>query len=309
MAENQVYDTALLVAALISVGALAYFSIKIVKQQTSIVIERFGKFESVRHAGFNLIIPVVDKVAGILNLKIQQLDVDVETKTKDDVFIKINISVQYQIIKGAIYEAFYKLTSPRHQITSYVFDTVRAQVPRMKLDDVFEKKDEIAIAIKSELEKAMQEYGYQIIKALVTDIDPDPVVKTSMNKINAAERLKVAAEFEAEADRIKIVAKASAEAESKKLQGQGTADQRREIAKGLEDSVEMLNKVGIGSQEASSLIVITQHYDTLQSMGENANSNVVLLPNSPTQASDMMSDLIASLTTAEKIKKQPPTSE
>lgn len=303
MKEEQLFNLALVLAALIFTGALTYFAIKIVKQQTAIIIERFGKFNSIRIAGFNLIIPGIDQVAGELSLKIQQLDVEVETKTKDDVFLRVNISVQYQIIRDSVYEAFYKLTNSKDQITSYVFDTVRAQVPTMKLDDVFVKKDEIAIAIKRELEKAMQEYGYQIIKALVTDIDPDPEVKKSMNQINAAERLKVAAEFEAEADRIKIVAKAKADAESKKLQGQGTADQRREIARGLEQSVEMLNKVGIGSQEASSLIVITQHYDTLQSMGENANSNVVLLPNSPSTASDMMTNLIASLTTAEQIKQ------
>ncbi len=303
MKDEQLFNFALVLAATITIGALIYFSIRIVKQQTAIIIERFGKFKSIRFAGFNMIIPGIDQVAGELSLKIQQLDVEVETKTLDDVFVRVNISVQYQIIRDSVYEAFYKLTNSRNQITSYVFDTVRAQVPTMKLDDVFVKKDEIAIAIKQELELAMQTYGYQIIKALVTDIDPDQEVKKSMNQINAAERMKVAAEFEAEAERIKIVAKAKADAESKKLQGQGTADQRREIAKGLEQSVEMLNKVGIGSQEASSLIVITQHYDTLQSMGENANSNVVLLPNSPSTASDMMTNLIASLTTAEQIKQ------
>ncbi|WP_462250785.1 SPFH domain-containing protein [Ekhidna sp.] len=303
MKDQQIFNFALVLAAMITFGGIIYFAIKIVKQQTAIVVERFGKFNSIRFAGFNVIIPGIDQVVGKLSLKIRQLDVEVETKTKDDVFVRVNISVQYQIIKDSVYEAFYKLTNSRNQITSYVFDTVRAQVPTMKLDDVFVKKDEIAIAIKQELELAMQTYGYQIIKALVTDIDPDQEVKRSMNQINAAERMKVAAEFEAEAERIKIVAKAKADAESKKLQGQGTADQRREIAKGLEQSVEMLNKVGIGSQEASSLIVITQHYDTLQSMGENANSNVVLLPNSPSTASDMMTNLIASLTTAEQITK------
>lgn len=303
MEDQEIFNMALWLAAGIVIVALIYFSIKIVKQQTAVVIERFGKFNSIRQAGFNLIIPGIDQVSGELSLKIQQLDVEVETKTKDDVFLRVNISVQYQIIRESIYQAFYKLTNSRDQITAYVFDTVRAQVPTMRLDDVFVKKDEIAIAIKKELEIAMQEYGYQIIKALVTDIDPDPEVKKSMNQINAAERLKVAAEFEAEAERIKIVAKAKAEAESKKLQGQGTADQRREIARGLEESVETLNKVGIDSQEASSLIVITQHYDTLQSMGENSNSNVILLPNSPSTASDLMSSLIASLSASEQIKK------
>jgi regulator of protease activity HflC (stomatin/prohibitin superfamily) len=301
MENPHVFNYALLIALLLILIILVYLSMRIVKQQTAIIVERFGKFQSIRHAGFNLIIPGIDQVAGELSLKIQQLDVEVETKTRDDVFLRLNISVQFQIIKNGIYRAFYQLTNSKDQITAYVFDTVRAQVPTMRLDDVFVKKDEVAIAIKRELEKAMQEYGYQIIKALVTDIDPDQEVKKSMNRINAAERLKLAAQFEADAERIKIVAKAKAEAESKKLQGQGTADQRREIARGLEESVERLNKVGIGSQEASALIVITQHYDTLQSMGENANSNVVLLPAAPNTASDLMSSMIASLTTADQI--------
>lgn len=302
MENPQVFNVALIIAMIIFLIIIIFLAIKIVKHQTAIIIERFGKFQSIRHAGFNMIIPGIDQVAGELSLKIQQLDVEVETKTKDNVFVRLNISVQFQIIRSGIYRAFYKLTNSRDQITSYVFDTVRAQVPNMKLDDVFVNKDEVAIAIKRELEKAMQEYGYQIIKALVTDIDPDTEVKKSMNHINAAERLKVAAQYEADAERIKIVAKAKADAESKKLQGQGTADQRREIAKGLEESVEVLNNVGIGSQEASALIVITQHYDTLQAMGENANSNVVLMPNSPNTANDLMTNMIASLSTADQIK-------
>ena len=174
----------------------------------------------------------------------------------------------------------------------------------MKLDDVFVRKDDIAIAIRRELEEAMNTYGYGIIKALVTDIDPDQEVKSAMNRINAAEREKTAAEYEGEAERIRIVAKAKAEAESKRLQGQGIADQRREIAKGLEDSVEVLNQVGINSQEASALIVITQHYDTLQSMGENVNSNLILLPNAPTAASDMLSQMVTSFVAANKMGEE-----
>ena len=208
------------------------------------------------------------------------MDVIVETKTLDDVFVRLKVSVQFKVIKDKVYEAFYKLDYPHDQITSYVFDVVRAEVPKMRLDDVFVKKDDIAIAVKSELNDAMQEYGYDIIKTLVTDIDPDAQVKEAMNRINAAEREKVAAQFEGDAQRILIVEKAKAEAESKRLQGQGIADQRREIARGLEESVEVLNKVGINSQEASALIVVTQHIDTLQYCGET-NSNLILLPNSP----------------------------
>ncbi|MDG1052053.1 MAG: SPFH domain-containing protein, partial [Flavobacteriaceae bacterium] len=239
----------------------------VVKQQTSALIERFGKYTSTRQSGLQLKIPIVDRVAGRISLKIQQLDVVVETKTKDDVFVKLKVSVQYKVIRDKVYEAFYKLDFPQDQITSYVFDVVRAEVPKMKLDDVFERKDDVAIAVKSELNEAMLNYGYDIIKTLVTDIDPDLQVKEAMNRINASEREKVAAQFEGDAQRILIVEKAKAEAESKRLQGQGIADQRREIARGLEDSVKVLNNVDINSQEASALIVVTQHYDTLQSVG------------------------------------------
>ena len=235
----------------------------IVKQQSAAVIERFGKFISVRQSGLQIKIPIVDRVAGRLSLRVQQLDVVVETKTKDDVFVKVKVSVQFKVIKDKVYDAFYKLDFPQDQITSYVFDVVRAEVPKMILDDVFEKKDDIAIAVKSELNDAMINYGFDIIKTLVTDIDPDAQVKESMNRINASEREKVAAQFEGDAQRILIVERAKAEAESKRLQGQGIADQRREIARGLEDSVKVLNNVDINSQEASALIVVTQHYDCL----------------------------------------------
>lgn len=270
----------------------------IVRHQSAAVIQRLGKFRRVALAGFSFKIPFIDMVAGRVSLKVQQLDVMVETKTKDNVFVHLKVSVQYQVLKDKIYEAFYRLENPRAQITSYVFDVVRAEVPKLKLDEVFERKDDIAIAIKQELSEAMDDYGHGIVKALVTDIDPDEEVKRSMNRINAAEREKTAAQFEADAERIKIVAIAQAEAESKKLQGQGIADQRREIAKGLEDSVEALNKVGINSQEASALIVVTQHYDTLQAMGTSNKSNLILLPNSPSNASDMMNQMITSFTAA-----------
>lgn len=280
---------------------ILFSGIFIVRQQTSAIIERFGKFTSIRSSGLQLKIPVIDQVAGRINLKVQQLDVMVETKTKDNVFVKLKISVQFQVIKENVYDAFYKLESPHDQITAYVFDVVRAEVPKMKLDDVFERKDDIAIAVNRELNEAMQSYGYDIIKTLVTDIDPDVQVKAAMNRINAAEREKVAAEYDAEADRIKIVAKARAEAESKRLQGQGIADQRREIARGLEESVDVLNNVGINSQEASALIVVTQHYDTLQAIGEQTNSNLILLPNSPQAGSDMLNNMVASFTASNQI--------
>lgn len=284
-------------------GAIILFfgAFFIVKQQTAAVIERFGRFVSIRKSGLQLKIPIIDRVAGRVNLRVQQLDVIVETKTKDDVFVKLKVSVQFKVIEENVYNAFYKLEYPHDQITSYIFDVVRAEVPKMKLDDVFEKKDDVARAVKTELNDAMTRYGYDIINTLITDIDPDIQVKNAMNRINAADREKTAAEFEAEAQRIKIVAKARAEAESKRLQGQGIADQRREIARGLEESVNVLNNVGINSQEASALIVVTQHYDTLQSLGEETNSNLILLPNSPQAGSDMLNQMVASFAASNMI--------
>ena len=275
-----------------------------VRQQSAAVLERLGRFTSVRGPGFHFKVPFLDRVAGKISLKVQQLDVNVETKTKDNVFVKLKVSVQFAVGADSVYDAFYKLDNPYEQINSYIFDVVRAEVPKMKLDDVFERKDDIANAIKRELQDAMASYGYNIVRALVTDIDPDSTVKVAMNRINAAEREKLAAEYEAEADRIRIVAKAKAEAESKRLQGQGIADQRREIAKGLEESVDILNSVGINSQEASALIVVTQHYDTLQSMGENANSNLIMLPNAPSAGADMLSNMTASFVASQQMGEE-----
>jgi regulator of protease activity HflC (stomatin/prohibitin superfamily) len=276
-------------------------SIFTVKQQTAAIIERFGKFTTIRQSGLQFKIPLIDRIAGKVNLKIQQLDVLIETKTKDNVFVKMKVSVQYKVIQEKVYDAFYKLEYPHDQITSYVFDVVRAEVPKLKLDDVFERKDDIAIAVKRELNDAMSTYGYDIINTLITDIDPDIQVKNAMNRINAADREKTAAEYEGEAERIRIVAKAKAEAESKRLQGQGIADQRREIARGLVESVDILNSVGINSQEASALIVVTQHYDTLQAIGADTNSNLILLPNSPQAGSDMLNNMVASFTASNQI--------
>ncbi|WP_205860424.1 MULTISPECIES: SPFH domain-containing protein [unclassified Polaribacter] len=290
-----------IIIPIVIIALILFSSFFMVKQQTAAIIERFGKFHSIKQSGLKLKIPFVDKISGKLSLKIQQLDVIIETKTLDDVFVKLKVSVQYKVITEKVYDAFYKLDYPHDQITSYVFDVVRAEVPKMKLDDVFVKKNDIAIAVKTELNDAMLDYGFDIIRTLVTDIDPDAQVKIAMNRINAADREKTAAQYEGDAQRILIVEKAKAEAESKRLQGQGIADQRREIARGLEESVDVLNRVGINSQEASALIVVTQHYDTLQSIGSETNSNLILLPNSPQAGSQMLNDMVASFTASNQI--------
>ena len=280
---------------------LLFGAVFIVKQQSAELIERFGKFKSVKGPGIKIKIHSVDRISGRLSLKILQLDVVVDTNPSANVLLKLKVSTQTRLVEEKVFDAFYKLDYPQDQITSYVFDLIRSQVPKMKLDDVFSKQDDIAVAVKESLGAAMQEYGYFIVKALVTDIEPDSEVKIAMNRINAADREKTAAQYEGDAARILIVEKAKAEAESKRLQGQGIADQRREIAKGIEDSVGTLGAVGINSQEASALIVVTQHYDTLQSIGQETNSNLILLPNSPQAGSTMLNDMVAAFTASSKI--------
>lgn len=301
-AISNIFSLVIVIALIVLVFKVFF----VVEQQTNAIIERFGKFNSVRKPGLQLKIPFIDRIVQRISLRIRQLDVMVETKTEDNVFLGIKVSVQFQVLETSVYDAFYKLDDPENQITSYIFDVVRAEVPRLKLDDVFAKKDDVAIAIRNELQEAMNAYGYNIVKALVTDIDPDEDVKHAMNRINAAEREKKAAEFEAEADRIKIVAKAKAEAESKQLQGRGIADQRREIAKGLEESVKILHSVNIPPTEASALIIVTQHYDTLQSIGAKNNSSLILLPNSPDAAGQMLTNTLASFTAAAKAAESKP---
>jgi regulator of protease activity HflC (stomatin/prohibitin superfamily) len=232
-----------IIIAILALSAiiLAFFT---VAQQEVAVVERFGKFARISGAGLNMKIPLIEQVRGGLSLRVQQLDVKVETKTKDNVFINIVASVQFQVLHDKVYDAFYKLTDPRSQIQSYVFDVIRAKVPTMDLDLVFENKDSIAIAVKEELTEVMTTFGYSIVKALITDIDPDGKVKAAMNEINEKRRLRMAAQEQGEAEKIIKVKKAEAEAESMRLSGQGVADQRKAIINGLRESIAVRN-IGI----------------------------------------------------------------
>lgn len=255
----------------------------VIKQQTTGIIERFGKFNRAVGAGLGMKVPIVDKLIARINMRVQQLDVMVETKTNDDVFVHLKVSVQYYVIPDKVYDAFYRLTNVHQQVTSFVFDLVRARVPKLKLDELFEKKDEIADAVRHELGETMGQFGYDILKALVTDIDPDSKVKEAMNEINAATRMRMAATEKGEADRILKVKAAEADAQSKALQGKGVADQRKAIIEGLRDSVEEFQQAVQGStaHDVMTLVLMTQYFDTLQALGERSNTNTILMPHSP----------------------------
>ncbi len=292
------------IIAILLILIVFFASFYIVEQQTKAVIETFGKFSFIASPGLNLKIPFIQKVKGRVNLRVMQLNVEVETKTKDNVFIKTIIAVQYYVLPDKVYEAFYSLANTETQITSFVFDTVRAKVPSMNLDDVFERKDEIANSVKTELADTMDEFGYGILKALVTDIDPDSKVKMTMNEINAAQRLREASREKGEAEKILKVKSAEAEAESKALQGKGIADQRKAIINGLQESVDEFQKgiPGSTAQDVMNLVLITQYLDTLKDIGSNSSSNTILIPHSPGAISDLSQQIRDSIITANQIK-------
>ncbi len=286
---------------------LAIGSVFIVKQKTAVVIERLGKFQRVAKSGLQFKIPLIDKKAGTINLKVQELPVQVETKTKDDVFVRIVVSVQFLVIDSeeGISNAFYKLDDPHRQMQSYVFDSIRSEVPSMELDDVFSEKEKIASAVQTELSGTMKEFGFDILKALVTDIDPDEKVKRSMNEINAAKRMKEAAKETAEAEKIKVVAAAQAEAESKKLQGEGIANQRIAIANGIKQSVEEVRGVmdkDVTSQSVMNMLFMTQHYDTIAKLSENG-VNTIFVPYSPNSVGDLQTQIMSSMIATENYNK------
>jgi regulator of protease activity HflC (stomatin/prohibitin superfamily) len=298
----------------ISAFLVALFLIKsviIVREASAVVIERFGKFQRILHPGMSLIIPFIDRKAAVINLRVQQLDVTVETKTLDNVFVNLQVSVQFKVGGDQVKEAYYSLDNPRNQISSYVFDDVRAEVPKLELDDVFAKKEDIALAVQQNIHESMDEYGYHILKALITDIDPDHKVKDAMNRINAAKRDKEAAMEEGEAKKIKIIKEAEAEAESKRLSGEGIARQRLEIVRGFKESVEDFKRSldQVTHEEIMQFVLMTQYFDTLKDIGSNSKNSSILMPHSPGGLKDFQEQIISGTFVGNKLNDQNKTEE
>lgn len=269
------------IALAVLIGFLA--SAFTVEQQTRAVVERFGKFVKIASPGLNWKTPFIERVSGRVTHRVRELEIDVESKTKDDVFVDMKIAVQFFVREAddAVIAAHYKLMNPGQQISSYVFDTVRACVPEMYVDAVFAEKDKIAMAVKERLQDAMEQFGYTILQALVNDIQPDVKVKAAMNQVNASARLKEAAKNEAEAKKIRVIAEAEAEARAKELQGVGIARQRLAIARGLKESVEACSEAGISPEEATKMVMLTQHYDTVTAVGARSKSTIMMVPYAP----------------------------
>ncbi|MDR3722875.1 MAG: SPFH domain-containing protein [Terracidiphilus sp.] len=297
---------------LVLLGVLAIFVISIVlgsffTVQTAnvAVITRFGKFLRVAEPGLNWKVPYFDMVAGVVSLRVNQITLTMETKTKDNVFVTIPISVQNRVRPEKAYDAFYKLSDPVAQIKSYVEQVILGHVPGMTLDEVFASQSSIAATVKKELDADMAAFGYEIVNVLVTDIVPDQKVKSAMNDINAAQREQVAAAARGEAEKIIVVKKAEAEAESKALQGQGIANQRKAIIEGLQVSVEQFQKAveGASSREVMQLVLVTQYFDTLKSIGENDKTNTLFLAHSPAAVKEVSDQIFESMLVAQSADK------
>ncbi|MFZ1085516.1 MAG: SPFH domain-containing protein [Terracidiphilus sp.] len=266
------------------------------------VITRFGKFLRVADPGLNWKRPFFDTVAGMVSLRVNQISLTMETKTKDNVFVTIPISVQNRVRPEKVYDAYYKLADPTAQIKSYVEQVILGHVPGMTLDEVFASQSSIAAAVKQELDADMATFGFEIVNVLVTDIVPDQKVKSAMNDINAAQREQVAANARGEAEKILVVKKAEAEAESKALQGQGIANQRKAIIEGLQVSIEQFQKVvdGASSKDVMQLVMVTQYFDTLKSIGESDKTNTLFLSHSPGAVKEVAEQILDSMIVAQR---------
>jgi regulator of protease activity HflC (stomatin/prohibitin superfamily) len=265
-----------------------------VRTYTAGIVERFGKYNRIAHPGLQFLVPWCETVR-FIDLQVRQAAVSVETKTKDNVFVTIPVSVQYQVVEEKVFDAYYKLSNPQGQIESYVFNSILGHVPTLTLDEAFEQMQQISVAVKKDLDVVMDTFGYNILRALVTDIVPDAKVKAAMNDINAAQREQIAAQARGEADKILKVKQAEAEAESKALQGDGVARQRQAIIKGLQSSVESFKVAVEGStaQDVMAMVLMTQYFDTLREVGVSGKSATILLPSSPGTVNDLMTQIIA----------------
>jgi len=289
----------------IVVIVLLVLSIKIIPQQQMGVVERLGKFKKTLGPGLHFRIPIIERVAGKESIRIRQLDVPVETKTQDNVFVNLGVSVQFLAITDKIFEAHYRLTDVNLQITSYVLDVIRGEVPKKTLDEVFETKDELAQIVKGELAESMEDFGYSIVKSLITDIEPAADVKDAMNKINATARLRVAAQNEAEADKIRQVKSAEADAEAKKLQGKGVAEQRAAIIEGFKASIGDLKEVtgsDVKTQDVMNMVMMVQYFDALRDIGTTGQNNAVLIPYGAGGSNEILQQMTQAMLASDQVK-------
>jgi stomatin/prohibitin-like membrane protease subunits, putative len=273
-------------------------AVYVVRQQSVAIIERFGRYHKTSSSGINFRLPLgIDKIAARVQLRLLQSEIIVETKTQDNVFVTMNVATQYRVNENNVIDAYYKLMRPEAQIKSYIEDALRSSVPKLTLDELFEKKDEIALEVQKQVAEEMSTYGYIIVKTLITKVEPDAEVKQSMNEINAAQRKRVAAQELAEADKIKIVTAASAEAEKDRLHGVGIAEQRKAIVDGLADSIKELKgaNIELTEEQIMSILLTNQYLDTLNNFADSSGNNTIFLPANPEGVESIRTQILSAL--------------
>ena len=279
-------------------GFIVISSLYVVKQQSVAIIERFGRYQKISDSGIHMRAPFgIDKIAARVQLRLLQSEIVVETKTQDNVFVTMNVATQYRVNESNVKDAYYKLMRPESQIKSYIEDALRSSVPKLTLDELFEKKDEIALEVQKQVAEEMSTYGYIIVKTLITKVEPDAEVKQSMNEINAAQRKRVAAQELAEADKIKIVTAAEAEAEKDRLHGVGIAEQRKAIVDGLADSLKELKgaNVDLTEEQIMSILLTNQYLDTLNNFADKEGNNTIFLPANPDGVENIRTQILSAL--------------
>ena len=283
---------------LLVAGGIVISSLYVVKQQSVAIIERFGRYQKISDSGIHMRAPFgIDKIAARVQLRVLQSEIVVETKTQDNVFVTMNVATQYRVNESNVKDAYYKLMRPESQIKSYIEDALRSSVPKLTLDELFEKKDEIALEVQKQVAEEMSTYGYIIVKTLITKVEPDAEVKQSMNEINAAQRKRVAAQELAEADKIKIVTAAEAEAEKDRLHGVGIAEQRKAIVDGLADSIKELKgaNVDLTEEQIMSILLTNQYLDTLNNFADKEGNNTIFLPANPDGVENIRTQILSAL--------------
>ena len=283
---------------LLVAGVIVISSLYVVKQQSVAIIERFGRYQKISDSGIHMRAPFgIDKMAARVQLRVLQSEIVVETKTQDNVFVTMNVATQYRVNESNVKDAYYKLMRPESQIKPYIEDALRSSVPKLTLDELFEKKDEIALEVQKQVAEEMSTYGYVIVKTLITKVEPDAEVKQSMNEINAAQRKRVAAQELAEADKIKIVTAAEAEAEKDRLHGVGIAEQRKAIVDGLADSIKELKgaNVDLTEEQIMSILLTNQYLDTLNNFADKEGNNTIFLPANPDGVENIRTQILSAL--------------
>ncbi len=248
---------------------ILFTGIRVVNQQTAVIIERFGKYSRTLHAGLNVIIPGIEQAIAKIDLRVTEIKSEVEVKTSDNMFVRLPINIMLQIRENAVANAHYKLSNPREQIATWVLNTIRATTSSMKLQNLFEDREKIAREVQEELKEKMESFGFEIISVLVDQPMVSHEVQASFNRVVASEREKEAATQEAEAKRIRIVGEARAEAESQQLRAQGLSEARRILAGSISEAVELAKQKGIAEKDILHLLIETNRLDTIKYASEH----------------------------------------